>query len=164
MCLVACGGAEKPATPAGVSSEPSSSDVAVFEFDSLDARPVSAAAFAGKPVVLTFFTTYDPISQMQVHYLVDLASDADVASKNVQFAMIALQEPAQRELVELYRDAMKLKFPVALGDVATIAGGGALGDVHQVPTTIVIARDGHIVWRKSGGATGDEIKKHLRGL
>src|SRR6202042_2900723 len=117
--LGACGGVEKTSTPAGVSVEPSSSDVAVFEFDSLDARPGSAAAFAGKPVVLTFFTTYDPISQMQVHYLVDLASDADVASKNVQFTMIALQEPAQRELVELYRDAMKLKFPVALGDVAT---------------------------------------------
>jgi hypothetical protein len=157
---IACGGSAQTGAPPGVSTEPSSSDVAVYAFDSLDARPVSAAAFAGKVTVLTFVTTYDPISQMQIHFLLDVANDMP----NVVFALVALQEPAQRELVELYRDAMKWTFPVALGDTATIAGGGTLGDVHQVPTTIVIARDGHIAWKKVGGVTASELEKHLAGL
>jgi len=160
-CAIACGGSEKQSAPPGVSTEPSR-DVAVYAFDSLDARPVSSAAFAGKPVVVTFITTYDPISQMQVRYLVDLAASSDMAG--VAFALVALQEPAQRELVELYREAMKVTFPVALGDEATIAGGGSLGDVHQVPTTLVFARDGHVAWRKVGGATDTEIRKHVAGL
>ena len=82
----------------------------------------------------------------------------------MQFALVALQDAAQRELVELYRDAMKWKYLVAIGDVATTAGGGTLGDVHQVPTTIILGRDGKLAWRKVGGATEGELRAHLKGL
>ena len=72
----------------------------IWEFSSLDARPVSSAAFAGKPVALVFVTTYDPISQQQLNYELPLADEFP----NVSFVLVALQEPSARELVEIYRD------------------------------------------------------------
>jgi len=159
VAVAACGGGNAAGPPPGVST----ADAPVypdFEFDSLDQRPVSSAAMRGKPSVLTFVTTFDPISQMQVSYLVAVAA----TMPDVNFAVVALQEASQREIVELYRDAMKIPFPVALGDTATIAGGGTLGDVHAVPTTIVLGRDGKVAWRHAGGVRPDELREHLRGL
>ena len=156
--VVACGGAAKT-TPTGVTVT-ESTEAPVWEFSSLDARPVSSAAFAGKPVALVFVTTYDPISQQQVNYDLSIADDFP----NVAFALVALQDASARELVEIYRDTFKIKFPVALADAATIAGGGTLGDVHRIPSTVLIGRDGRIVWRTSGGVMPAEMREHLKKL
>jgi len=154
LLLAACsGGASAP--PPGVSVD--AVGAPEFHFDSIDSREVSSDAFRGKPAVLAFITTYDPISQAEVDYLLPLAA----SEPGVNFALVVLQDAAQRELVEMYRDAMHVKFPIALGDEATIAGGGTLGDVHVVPTVVVLGRDGKIVWRKAGGARPDEIRAHL---
>jgi len=156
IVLAACGG--RPASPPpGVSTADTVTGAPDFHFDSLDAREVSSFAMRGKPAVLVFVTTFDPICQQQVAYAVEAAK----AAPEVNFALVALQEPSQRELVELYRDSMKVTFPVALGDAGTIAGGGPLGDVHVVPTVVILASDGKITWRKAGGATASEIRSHL---
>jgi len=156
--VIACGGGAKT-TPAGVSVS-ESGEAPVWEFSSLDARPVSSAAFAGKPVALVFVTTYDPICQQQVNYDLPLADEFP----NVAFALVALQEPSSRELVEIYRDTFKIKFPVALADAATIAGGGTLGDVHRIPATVLVGRDGKIAWRHDGGVMPAEMRQHLKKL
>ncbi len=158
LVAAACGGGARM-TPAGVSVS-EGADAPLWEFSSLDARPVSAAAFAGKPVALVFVTTYDPISQQQVNYDLALADEFP----NVAFVLVALQDAQARELVELYRDAMKVKFPVALADAATIAGGGTLGDVHHVPATVLIGRDGKIAWRRDSGVMPAEMREHLKKL
>jgi hypothetical protein len=155
---MACGGGVATA-PAGVSAG-DGSEAPLWEFTSLDARPVSSAAFAGKPVALVFVTTYDPISQQQLNYDLPLVDEFP----NVAFVLVALQDAQARELVELYRDAMKVKFPVALADEATIAGGGTLGDVHHVPATVLIGRDGKIAWRHDSGVMPAEMREHLKKL
>ena len=156
--VVACGGGAKT-TPAGMSAG-DGVDAPVWEFSSLDARPVASGAFGGKPVALVFVTTYDPICQQQVNYDIALADEFP----NVSFALVALQEPSSRELVEIYRDTLKIKFPVALADAATIAGGGTLGDVHRIPATVLIGRDGKIAWRHDGGVMPAEMREHLKKL
>ncbi len=157
VLVAACGSAPSNGAPPGVSIE-NGNGAPEFRFDSLDGREVSSDALRGKPAVLAFVTTYDPISQMQVNYLVPLAASLP----GVNFALVMLQDDAQRELVEIYRDTLHVKFPVAVGDAATIAGGGSLGDVHVVPTIVVLGPDGKIAWRKAGGATGEEIRAHLK--
>ena len=158
VVIAACGGGAKT-TPTGVTVS-ESTEAPVWEFSSLDARPVSAAAFAGKPVALIFVTTYDPICQQQVNYDVPLADEFP----NVSFALVALQDANARELVEIYRDTFKIKWPVALADGATIAGGGTLGDVHRIPSTVLIGRDGKIAWRHDGGVMPAEMREHLQKL
>jgi hypothetical protein len=158
LVVLACSGGTHTGAPAGMSTADTTAGAALYDFDSLDARPVNSAVMAGKPVVLAFITTFDPMSQLQVNELLPLAAEFP----DVQFALVALQDAAARELVELYRDTMKVTFPVAMADAATIAGGGMLGDVHHVPTLLVIGRDGRVAWRHAGGVRSGELRSRVK--
>jgi hypothetical protein len=136
-----------------------------FSFDSLDERPVTSAATRGKPTVLAFISTYDLESQAQVDYLAGMAKrDGD----RVNYAIVALEPPANRELVEAFRRFVVEKFGVtlvaALGDPATVAGGGPFGDVHVVPTVVVLDREGRVAWRRTGLSKSDEIRAAMSRL
>jgi hypothetical protein len=153
--------AEAPEPAVGVSVPTSAQSVIVFKYDSLDERPVSSQALRGRPTVVAFVTTWDIGSQAQVDFLVAMAkNDGD---KN-NYALVALQERQDREIVELYRSKLGVTFPVALADRETIAGGGPFGDVHNVPTVVILDREGRIVWQKVGLAKSDELRTGMRGL
>jgi hypothetical protein len=141
------------------------SGVLDYSFDSLDAHPVSSAAMRGKPVVMAFISTYDLESQAQVDYLATMAKhDGD----RVNYAIVALEPAENRELVEAFRRFVAEKFGVtlttALGDRATIAGAGPFGDVHTVPTVVILDREGKVAWRKTGLCKSDEIRAALAPL
>jgi hypothetical protein len=151
-----------PVTPAGISTHPDNATTPIaFAFDSLDERPVSSMATRGRPTVLAFVATWDLSSQAQVDYLVPFAKK----NPGVAFALIALQEPKDRELVEAYKQSLKVEFPVAIvGDRGMIAGGGPFGDVAEIPTTVILDRAGRMVWRHVGLAKPEEIRAGLEGL
>jgi hypothetical protein len=158
-----CG--SKPAAPAEV--PPGTSTVLLrpsvdFAFDSLDERPVSSQATRGKPSVLAFVTTGSLPAQAQVNFLVGMAKhDAD----RVNYAVVALEPSENRELVEIYRKALSVAFPVALADASTLAGESAFGDLSAVPVTVVLDRAGRIVWRSDGRVVkNDELRRAMRGL
>ena len=156
----------KPAAEAvGVSNAPlpGGGQVVTFAYDSIDAQPLSSEATRGHPTVLAFITTYDLSSQAQVNFLVAMAKN-DKAKGRVNYGLVALQESVDRELVEVYRTNLGVTFPVAMADRGTIAGGGVFGDVHHVPTVVILDREGRIVWRRSGLAKSEEIRAGLRGL
>lgn len=159
---VACGGAgAKPAESAPGASSVPARDVATYAFESLDARPVTSTAFAGKPVVLAFVTTWDLPSQAQVRYLIEM--DKRDQGK-VAYAAVCLQESKDRELIEVYRSTLGVTFPMAIADRGTLAGAGAFGDVQSVPTVVVVDATGHVVLQKVGLVPSDEIRAALRGL
>lgn len=161
--LPACGGssgAKPPETP-GVSAIPASGPVA-FAFDSLDDRPVSSDVARGKPAVLSFVTTGSLPSQAQVDFLVTMsAHDGD----RVFYAVVSLDPNENRELVEIYRKSLGVKFPMAMADEATRDGAGPFGDVTTVPVTILLDRLGRVVWRVDGRvAKSDELRHAMQGL
>ena len=164
LLLLACGPKVPSAEPVGRSHEgpgAAPEGAVQFVYDSLDALPVSSAATRGKPTVLAFVTTYDLGSQAQVNYLVAMAKH-DAAQTN--YALVALEKREERELVEVYKTNLGVTFPVALADEPTIAGGGPFGDVHKIPTIVVLDREGRVVWKKTGMARSDEIRAAMRGL
>jgi hypothetical protein len=132
-----------------------------FAFESLDARPVSSAAFAGAPVVLAFITTWDLLSQAEVRFLVEM-NKRDAGK--VGYAAVCLQEAKDRELIEVYRSTLGVTFPVAIADRGTIAGAGPFGDVQTVPTVVVLDGSGRVRFQKVGLAKPEEIRAALRGL
>ncbi|HWL89644.1 MAG TPA: TlpA disulfide reductase family protein [Polyangiaceae bacterium] len=159
-----CGGAKNSAfaEPVGRSQVPTASErgPVTFQYESLDERPVSSAALKGRLAVIAFITTYDMASQAQVNFLVAMAKhDGD----RVAYALVALQERRDRELIEVYRTQLEVTFPVALADAETIAGGGPFGDVHTVPTVVLLDREGHVVWRNVGLAKSDELRREMHG-
>ncbi len=162
--LAACGGArsagpleERPGASSGEARAPVD-----FAFDSLDDRPVSSEATRGKPTVIAFADTGSLPAQAQVDFLVAMAKrDAD----KVNYAVVALEAPSNRELVELYRKSLGITFPVALADAATLAGAGPFGDVTALPVTVILDRAGRIVWRVAGRVVrSDQIRAALNGL
>jgi hypothetical protein len=149
--------------PAG--SGASKHGIVDYSFDSLDERAVSSVALRGKTTVLAFITTFDLESQAQVDYLAAMAKND---GPRVNYVVVALEPPESRELVEGFRGFLKEKFGVslvtALGDPATIAGGGPFGDVHVVPTIVILDHTGKIAWRKTGLAKPDEIRAVMHRL
>lgn len=163
----ACASTPSPpadAAPVGTSSI-ALHPVVDFAFESLDGRPVSSAATRGKLTVIAFVTTGSLMAQAQVDFLVAMAkNDGD----RVNYAVVALEAPENRELVGLYEKTLTIPFPVALADAATMAGstgGGPFGDVTAVPVTVLLDRAGRVVLRAEARvAKSSEIRAAMRGL
>jgi hypothetical protein len=133
-----------------------------FAFDSVDEHPVSSEAMRGKTTVLVFVTTGSLPSQAQVDFLVAMATHDE---GEVNYAAVALEAPESRELVELYRKALHIPFPVAMADAASLEGQGPFGDVSAVPVTIILDRAGCVAWRSAGRvAKSEELRSAMRGL
>jgi hypothetical protein len=163
--LVAACSRDAPATPSD--APPGASRVAPhlpvdFAFDSLDDHAVNAEATRGKPTVIAFVTTGSLSAQAQVDFLVAMARhDGD----KVNYAVVALETRDNRELVELYRKALSIPFPVAMADPQTMAGQGPFGDLSAVPVTVTLDRRGRVVARVDGRvAKSEELRAALKGL
>ena len=151
-------GAEEPA-PGISEGTPTLGKNVSFTFDSLDARPVSSEAARGRVAVLAFVATWDLSSQAEVNYLVAMAKHDE---SSVYYALIALDDPKNRELVEAYEKTLAVTFPVAMADAETIAGRGPIPGVNQLPTVVVLDRAGKVVFQRSGLSKPEEIRPHMR--
>ncbi len=150
--------APEPAeAPVGSSVEDSHSPIA-YAFESLDARPVSAAALRGKVVVMAFVTTGNLASQAQMNFLIAMAKHD---GEQVAYVMAAAEPKANRELIELYRSKLGVTFLAAIVDDETLAGRGGFGELDAVPTTVVLDRRGRAVWKHVGLAKADDIRAAL---
>ena len=153
------------ASPPGTTTHTSLQGPVTYSYDSLDNRAVSSKAMRGRPTVLAFVTSYDLESQAQVDYLATMARhDAD----HINYAFVALERPESRELVEAFRSFVQSKFGVsltaAMADAETIAGGGPFGDVHVVPTVVILDRDGKVRWQRTGLVKADDIRAGMHAL
>ena len=148
--------------PVGTSDKPGAAfpdRPVTYTFDTLDERPVSSTVHRGKPTVLAFVTTGDIVGQAQVDYLVAMAKNDGV---KVNYALVALHPRKEIMLVEAYMSALKVEFPVALGDASAMTPQGPFGEIAAVPTIVVLDRDGKIVWKHTGLAKSDELRSHMR--
>lgn len=159
------GCASRPPEPVvGVSEKPGPAfpdNPVTYVFDTLDERPVSSAAHRGKPTILTFVTTGDIVGQAQVDYLVAMAKNDGA---KVNYALVAMHPRKEIVLVEAYMSALKVEFPVALGDRSVMSPQGPFGEISAVPTVVVLDREGKIVWKHTGLAKADELRGHMRRL
>lgn len=170
LFAAACGAskpAEGPAEAVGIShhdgSAPSAplSDKAVsFSFDSLDERPISSEAMAGKTTVLTFVTTGSVDAQAQLNFLVAMSGhDGD----KVNYVAVALHPRREIPLVDALAHTVKVTFPVGIVDAEKMSSPSApFGEIVAVPTTVVLDKKGRLVWKRTGLAKADEIRAHMR--
>ena len=150
--------------PVGASDKPGAAfpdRPVTYSFDTLDERPVSSAAHRGKPTILAFVTTGDIVGQAQVDYLVAMAKNDGA---KVNYALVAMHPRKEIMLVEAYMSALKVEFPVALGDASAMTPQGPFGEISAVPTIVMLDRDGRIVWKHTGLAKADELRGHMRRL
>ncbi len=157
----ASGKGATPAVPPGVST-PALRIPVDFSFDAVGDVPLTAEGTRGSPTVISFITTSSLSSQAQADFLVAMAKhDGD----RVHYAVVVLETPENRELVALYKKALSIPFPVAVADAQTLAGASAFGDVTAVPVTVLLDRQGRIVWRIDGRVVkSEEMRAAMRGL
>jgi hypothetical protein len=162
-----CGPRKDEGPPIGVSTKdgatvPLSDKPTAYAFDPLDdERPVNSDAHRGKPVVMAFVTTGDLQSQAQVGFLNAMhKNDGD----RVHYVLVAVHPRKEIILVETYRKATGVEFPVALADGAAMSGAGPFGEIAAVPTVVVLDRFGKLVWKHTGLAKADEIRAQVRLL
>ncbi len=133
----------------------------LFSFESLDSRPFSSEAFANRYTVIALCTTYDVASTVQSRVLGSLGRHH---SPRINVAVLVLEPPENRPLVEAYAKSLGLTFPIAMSDRATIAGQGPFAGLHHVPSIVILDRRGREVWRQFGLADEAVLEAALKSV
>lgn len=158
--LLALGaGCGASSTTAPVAPLPARAEPIAFGFPPTGDDVVNSDTTRGRVTVLVFITTFDLVSQLVVRRVGEVIVRF---RPRANAAAVVLEAPQYAELLSAYRESLSLPFPVVMADFATQQGRGAFGDITQVPTTVVLDRDGREVWRHQGPLGPDEIESVLR--
>ncbi len=142
LALVACvsAPAPSPSSPRSSSSSPSTALVPATPIQDLHGRPHDLRALAaGRPAILSLWATW---CEACVEEFAPLNRVHDRTSKEGRILAIAVGESA--EDVSAFATRQALRYPIYLDPEFELAT--ALGS-RQVPTTLILDRDGRIVHR-----------------
>ncbi len=148
---VACAAAaptteSKPTATAPSTVVPDAPPIA-FSWTDLRGKPLTTETVRGRVTVVCFIATYDVTSQAQVRFLQRLHKEH---APRLNVALIVLEQPENRPMIEAYADALELPFPVAIADAATIRGEGPFQGLHHVPSISILDREGRERFRHLG--------------
>jgi hypothetical protein len=153
--------AKPPAPEAPRSGLPPPGPVLHFAFEAIDGRRISAAGLANRISVIGFITSYDVPSQVQARFL-DLIEHRHTPRLNV--VALVLEAPENQPLVEAFAASLRLGYPIAMADAATIAGEGAFAGLHSVPSVVVLDRAGREAWRHVGLTNEGMLEAAVRAV
>lgn len=125
----------------------------------LDGRLLNPATWRGKVVVVNFFASWCGACRLEIPQLVRFNSL--FSSKNVLVVGLAVDPPADRELVMAMVRELKINYQLAFarrGDVA------AFGGAPKVPTTLILDRRGKIIFRHVGYINTSELSRRISKL
>lgn len=162
-CVTAVAGCSSPPappeTPPPVAVAPPSGPPVRFAFETIDGKPLTTESIAGRISVIGFVASYDIASQAQARFLTGLLK-RHVPRINV--AILVLEPPQNLPMVEAFVGALRLPYPAALADAATIAGQGPFAGLHHVPSVVILDREGHERWRHVGLIEENEMEVAVR--
>jgi thiol-disulfide isomerase/thioredoxin len=118
------------------------------------------SALRGRIVVLNFWATYCEPCRKEMPDLAAIQNN--YAALGVQVIGASADEATARPKVMQFIKETKLNFPVWLG--ATTGDMEKFGLAPALPGTVIIGRDGRIVWHKSGVVKEADVKKKIDEL
>src|SRR5262249_11911922 len=130
-------------------------------YQALDGRPISTESLANRISVIGFLTTYDVHSQAEARLLAALERRH---TPRLNVAVLMLEAPENRPLVEAFVASLGLRYPVALADAATIAGEGPFAGLHHVPSVVMLDRAGREAWRHVGFLSEAALEAAVRAV
>lgn len=145
--LSACGGPEKGASAPG--------PPIALELPALDGGVVDLTAYRDQVVVLHLFTTWSPAAHLDAEKLTALHAEDD---ERVEVIGVALEAEGRR-VVAPWRRAVGADYLVALATEAVRQGNSPLGEIQQVPTTVVLDRRGRVAARIERGLRPGELER-----
>lgn len=154
------GAQEKPATPPPAATPATDTDSAVgsnmpaYKAELLDGKSFDVAAERGNVVFLNLWATWCGPCRYEIPELQKLHTD--YASKGFKVVGVSLDDSG-KETVQQFVTEHSMTYPVALDP------DGKLANIFQttvIPTSVLIDRNGKIVWKKYGLITVDDELKH----
>ncbi|MGB7068810.1 MAG: TlpA disulfide reductase family protein [Pyrinomonadaceae bacterium] len=136
------------------------SDFAVLALKDLAGVDQSLAGMRGRVVILNFWATWCVPCRKEMPDLAAIQND--YAPLGVQVIGASADEAAQRSKVLKFIKETKINFPVWLGATAEDMLRFGVGTV--LPATVIIDREGKIVWREIGMIKTAELRKELDKL
>lgn len=145
---------ERPAKPVPQSNE------AVLALKDLTGAEQSLAGYRGRVVVLNFWATWCEPCKKEMPDL--SAIQNDYAPLGVQVIGATADEAADGAKILKFTREFKVNFPVWVGTKTEDMERFGVGSV--LPATVIIDRDGKIVWREIGIIKPDILRKELDKL
>lgn len=137
-----------------------SSPLPEFGFPDLSGRQHGVAEWRGKVLVLNFWATWCPPCREEIPELIALQKQ--YAEKGLQVVGIAIEE---LDPVREFVDFVDMNYPVLIAGDAGLALTRQLGNVlGAVPYTLVVDRQGRIVYGQPGQVTKDKMVKIIEPL
>lgn len=132
-----------------------------FTLKGLDGKTHDIAEWNGKVVVLNFWATWCPPCRKEIPSFIDL--EKKYGARGVQFVGVAVDDP---KAVRPYIEKMGVNYPILIGDNdKTIRISKEYGNrLGALPYTVLINRDGHIVYARRGEWDRKDAENAIRGL
>ena len=132
-----------------------------FVFETLEGKALTSESLRGRITVIAFLATYDLHSQAEARFLSSITRRHTPRLNGVG---LILEAAENRPMAEAFTAAIKLPYPVALADEATIAGEGAFPGLHAVPSVVILDREGREAYRHVGLIEEAALEEAIRAV
>src|SRR5258706_11210583 len=130
-----------------------------FSFKDMNGKKVSMSEFKGKVIILDFWATWCVPCKAEIPGFIELQKK--YGEKGLQIIGLSVDDTAS--MAKKYSDEMKMNYPILL------AGGKedilrAYDPINSIPVSVVIDRQGRIVFRHLGIEKMDVFEKEIASL
>jgi thiol-disulfide isomerase/thioredoxin len=130
------------------------SDLWQMQFDTPDGGKLAMQSFKGKPLLINFWATWCPPCVEELPLIERFYSQNK--AKNIQVLGLAADKPAA---VQTFLKKLPLSFPIGITDLSGIALSKSWGNLAGgLPFSVMLAADGHVMQRKMGKLSEDDLK------
>jgi peroxiredoxin len=131
-----------------------------FSLPDLHGRERHISEWDGRVLVVNFWATWCPPCLKEIPEFIEL--QARHGAEGLQFVGIALQKPA--DVVD-FASKHDMNYPVLAGEMPVVRVAEAYGNhIGALPYTVVIDRNGRIVFTRQGPVSGTEMASIVRPL
>ena len=130
------------------------SDFWQMQFDTPDGGKLAMQSLKGKPLLINFWATWCAPCVEELPLLERFYSQNK--AKNLQMLGLAADKPAA---VQTFLKKLPLSFPIGVTDLSGIALSKSWGNLAGgLPFSVMLAADGHVMQRKMGKLSEDDLK------
>ncbi len=116
------------------------------EIKTLDGKTLRLSDYKGKVVVLDLWATWCPPCRQEIPHLIELSEQ--YADRGVEVIGLTIEKPeTETDTVRAFKDEFKINYPIGFADddfTASVARPSRSGGIN-IPQTLVITRDGHVL-------------------
>lgn len=126
----------------------------------VEGRDRAIREWEGKTLLINFWATWCAPCREEIPLLQE--AQARYANRGLRVIGVAIDDPSE---VITYRREMDIRYPVLLGDFATLSLTAPLGNTSEVlPFTLILSPQGQIVARKVGSYRKSELTALLADI